>query len=184
MAHEKLPQFPILKTASYLVRKFELEDIALVKEASKDDLIPLITSIPSLYSDDEGVSYIQRQLARYDYGEGFSFAIAEAIENRAIGSIYVGLKNFDEGRVSIGYWLVKSARGKGAVSECLKAVVEWARNELRAPRLELYVEPWNIASIKTAKSLGFSEEGLMRSWQKVGDVRKDMIMFSLIRDDE
>ena len=99
MAHEKLPPFPILKTASYLVRKFELGDIALVEEASKDDLIPLITSIPSLYSEDEGVSYIQRQLTRYDNGDGFSFAIAEAIENRAIGSIYVGLKNFDEGRV-------------------------------------------------------------------------------------
>ncbi len=64
----------------------------------------------------------------------------------------------------------------------LKAIVDWAQHDLEIERLELYVEPWNIASLKTAKALGFQEEGLMRRWEKVGEERKDMFMMSLINE--
>ncbi len=51
-------------------------------------------------------------------------------------------------------------------------------------RLELYVEPWNEASWRCAEACGFEREGLLRSWQQVGDSRKDMFMYSRIRVDE
>ncbi len=51
------------------------------------------------------------------------------------------------------------------------------------PRLELYVEPWNLASIRTAEMSGFKREGLLRSWQEVGDERKDMYMYARLAAD-
>lgn len=48
-------------------------------------------------------------------------------------------------------------------------------------RLELYVEPWNDASRRTAEHAGYEREGLLRSWQVVGDERRDMYMYSLLR---
>jgi RimJ/RimL family protein N-acetyltransferase len=54
---------------------------------------------------------------------------------------------------------------------------------LRIARLELYVEPWNTASIRTAESAGFQREGLLRSWQEVGGIRKDMYMYSRLATD-
>ncbi|PCI97536.1 MAG: hypothetical protein COB14_08935 [Alphaproteobacteria bacterium] len=86
----------------------------------------------------------------------------------------------DEGRVSLGYWLIEEFRGQKIIGHVLPALIEWAFKSLEIQRLELYVEPWNIASIKTAQSLGFQKEGLMRSWQKIGAKRKDMLMMSLI----
>ncbi|WP_405684047.1 GNAT family N-acetyltransferase [Streptomyces sp. NBC_01387] len=70
----------------------------------------------------------------------------------------------------------------GARSECgrgLAAVVHWAFGDLQIPRLELYVEPWNTASARTAERVGFRREGLLRSWQQVGEERRDRFMYAM-----
>ena len=59
----------------------------------------------------------------------------------------------------------------------------WAHHELEVPRLELYVEPWNTASIRTAEGAGFRREGLLRGWQEVGGERKDMFMYARLSAD-
>ncbi|HYZ52968.1 MAG TPA: GNAT family protein, partial [Streptosporangiaceae bacterium] len=64
-----------------------------------------------------------------------------------------------------------------------RALAEWAHRELHVPRVELYVEPWNTASIRTAERAGFQREGLLRSWQELGGERKDMFMYSLLPAD-
>jgi len=46
--------------------------------------------------------------------------------------------------------------------------------------LELYVEPWNVGSWRTAEHAGFQREGLMRSWQELGGLRRDMYMYALL----
>ena len=50
-------------------------------------------------------------------------------------------------------------------------------------RLELYVEPWNVASIRTAERARFRREGMLRSWRCVGGQPKDMYMYSRVRPD-
>jgi ribosomal-protein-alanine N-acetyltransferase len=73
-----------------------------------------------------------------------------------------------------------SARGRGAAGHAVAAIARWAFTGLRIPRLELYVEPWNQASIRTAERAGFRREGLLRSWQEVGGQRRGMYMYSLL----
>jgi ribosomal-protein-alanine N-acetyltransferase len=109
--------------------------------------------------------------------------IADAATDRGIGAIGLNLRNLDEGRASIYYWVVKSARGRGAATCGLRAVAAWALGELRIPRLELVVEPWNVASIVTAERCGFRREGLLRAWQPVGNERRDMFMYSRLPGD-
>lgn len=48
-------------------------------------------------------------------------------------------------------------------------------------RLQLFVEPWNVASIRTAERAGFEREGLLRSWREVAGKRRDFLCFSRIR---
>jgi RimJ/RimL family protein N-acetyltransferase len=101
----------------------------------------------------------------------------KAIEASGLG---LWLRNIDLGRASVGYWVAPSARGRRAAGHALCAVRDWAFATLHIPRLELYVEPWNTASIRTAEAAGFRREGLLRSWETVGDERRDMLMFSSI----
>ena len=93
------------------------------------------------------------------------------------------LRNIDEGRASIGYFVVKSARGRGAATHALRALAAWGLGTLGIPRLELYIEPWNAASIVTAERCGFRREGLLRAWQRVGTERRDMFMYSRLPGD-
>ena len=90
------------------------------------------------------------------------------------------LRDLDEGRASIGYFVVPSARGRRAAARGLAAMARWADNDLHIPRIQVYIEPWNIGSIRTAEAAGFTKEGLLRGWQIVDDERRDMLMYSLL----
>ena len=74
-------------------------------------------------------------------------------------------------------------RGRSAAGYALKTLARWSLGVLGIPRLELNVEPWNEASIRTAERAGFQQEGLLRNWQDVGGKRKDMLMYSLLPTD-
>ncbi|MFD6812453.1 GNAT family N-acetyltransferase, partial [Streptomyces anthocyanicus] len=82
-----------------------------------------------------------------------------------------------------GYWVAGSARGKGIAAVGLRAVAAWALRDLALARVELYVEPWNTASRKTAVHAGFAYEGHLCSYQSVGGERRDMLLYSRIAAD-
>lgn len=50
----------------------------------------------------------------------------------------------------------------------MTAVVAWALKDLGIARVELFIEPDNAASIRTAERAGFVREGLLRRWQMIG----------------
>ena len=174
---------PTLAAGPFRLRPFKLSDMEVVREASADPLIPLITTVPAAFTENEGRSFIERQWSRAEQGTGYSFAIADAVTDRAVGQAGLWLKDVAEGRASVGYWVAGSARGRRAAAFAVGSVVQWAHQQLQVPRLELYVEPWNIASIRTAERAGFQREGLLRSWQEVGGERKDMFMYSRLSTD-
>jgi RimJ/RimL family protein N-acetyltransferase len=176
---------PTLMAGPFLLRPFALSDVDVVREASEDPHIPLITTVPSVaaYSADEGRRFIERQWSRAAMGTGYSFAIADAVSGQAVGQAGLWLRDITRGRAELGYWVAGSARGRRAASHAVRAISPWAHDELRIPRLELYVEPWNTGSIRVAEGAGFHREGLLRSWQEVGGIRKDMYMYSHLAAD-
>jgi len=177
---------PTLEAGSFRLRPFAVADAGMVCEASSDPYIPLITTVPAVYTEDEGREFIERQWDRAERGTGYSLAIADSVtghpvirsSGHPVGQIGLWLKDLSEGRASIGYSVLRSARGRGAACIALRALAQWAFHDLRIPRLHLYVEPWNTASIMTAEHAGFVREGLLRNWQEVGGTRRDMYMYA------
>jgi RimJ/RimL family protein N-acetyltransferase len=174
---------PELTAGPFRLRAFDEADLPLIEEASHDPFIPLITTVPSVYTGAEGVAFLRRQHDRVVSGEGYPFVIEDP-GGRGIGACGVWLRNLDLGRVSFGYWVIASARGRGAAAHALTACADWALTTFEPTRLELYVEPWNEASIRTAERAGFVREGLLRRWELVGNEWKDMWMYSRLRSDD
>lgn len=174
---------PTLAAGPFRLRPFALSDIEVVRAASADPLIPLITTVPAAFTPEEGRRFIERQWSRAEQGAGYSFAIADAASGRAVGQAGLWLNDIGEGRASVGYWIAGPARGRRAAAFAVLTLARWAHQDLRVPRLQLYVEPWNSASISTAERAGFQREGLLRSWQQVGDERKDMYMYARLWTD-
>ncbi|MFI6079307.1 GNAT family N-acetyltransferase [Actinoplanes sp. NPDC051343] len=170
---------PTIHFDSWKLRPWMVTDAEALTQASSDPYIPSITSVPKVWTRESAERYIERQWARAEEGVGYSFAIADG-EDAAVGSIGLWIRDADLGRASIGYWIVESSRGAGLGTAALKTLAGWAFSVCKIPRIELYVEPWNVASLRTARASGFKEEGLMRSWQEVDSVRRDMLMYSRI----
>jgi len=160
------------------LRPFRDDDAPLVQMAASDPLIPLITTVPTSGARDDALDYIARQHDRLPSGAGYSFAIADAATDNAVGQIGLWLADIRHGRASTGYWIAAPYRRRGLMADALHTLTSWALALGEVKRLELYVEPWNEGSWRTAESCGFEREGLLRSWQEVGDQRKDMYMYS------
>lgn len=165
------------------LRAFRTADVPAVREASADPLIPHITTVPPTDDPELAVAYVERQHERARTRVGYSFAIADA-DDVAVGQIGLWLRDLDQGRASVGYWVRPSARGRGYASDALSALAEWSWSLGELDRLELYVEPWNEASWRTAERAGFAREGLLRAWQAVAGQRRDMFMYSRVRAPE
>jgi RimJ/RimL family protein N-acetyltransferase len=174
---------PVLVTDGLVLRKFRPGDAHLAREASWDPYIPLITTVPPLASHEQARAWVARQQKRVRSGTGYSFAIVRADDDLPVGHIGLWLHKVGPGRASIGYWVLRSHRGHGLAGRALAVVAGWGLDSLGLARLELYIEPWNEASQRVAERVGFRREGLMRSWETVGDQRNDMYMYSLLPED-
>jgi ribosomal-protein-alanine N-acetyltransferase len=169
---------PEVRAGPVVIRPFTLADLPLVRAASSDPYIPSITSVPNHYSDDEGRAFIARQHDRADGGDGFPFVIAAADDPaRGLGATGLWLREIDSGRASIGYWMVPDARGKGLATWALRGITTFAFQALAIPRLQLFIEPWNMASQRTAESAGFAREALLRGWERIDGVQHDALAY-------
>lgn len=173
----------VLAAGDFVLRAFRVEDQPLIQEAADDPLIPLITTVPCPCDAEQARAFIARQHARLTLGEGYSFAISKAEDSTAIGQIGLWLHNLNYGRANVGYWVVARERRQGVAYQALHAVSRWGLTLPGIERLELYVEPWNEGSWRTAERVGYQREGLLRSWQRVGQERRNMYMYSLLASD-
>ncbi|MFD3414884.1 GNAT family N-acetyltransferase [Streptomyces cyaneofuscatus] len=167
----------------FVLRPWEMSDLPLIREAAQDPYIPLITTVPSRYSDRAAEEFVRRQWDRAATGAGYPFAIVRSRDRRPVGAIGLWLRELPEGRASIGYWMVPSGRGQGVTRAALRTVTGWALRDIGVPRLQLFIEPWNTASARIAVDVGYRHEGLLRGWQQVGDERRDMAVYGLLNSD-
>lgn len=170
-------RLPELVGARVRLRGWRSTDAHAVREASYDPLIPVITSVPTVDSEEEALAFVGRQQGRLRERVGYPFAVADA-DDRAVGFIILQLRTAEGARGSIGYWTCPSQRRRGYAAEALQVLTAWARDLPDLDRLELYVEPWNEGSWRAAESAGYEREGLLRAWERVGGEPRDMYMYA------
>jgi len=86
-------------------------------------------------------------------------------------------------KVEIGYWIASASSGRGYCTEAVNGFVQFARNELRAARIEIRSQPANLRSRAVAERCGFTLEGINRRALVgvEGDLR-DACMYALVFD--
>jgi ribosomal-protein-alanine N-acetyltransferase len=183
MTAAQLPLWPARPVAygPVVLREFSDLDVAMVMELSTDPYVPLIGSLPANASQQQAQDYIDRQRGRLAEGVGFSFAIAEADTDHAVGGIGLWLTHLAQGRATAGYSVTPSARGRGIAAAALTALTSFSWSVPGLHRIELHIEPWNVGSIKTAERAGYQREGLMRDHQEIGGQRRGMLLYAIIR---
>lgn len=154
----------------------------MVADLAGDPYVPLVGSLPAHATPGEVAAWIARQRGRLPAGAGLSFAIADAATDRALGQIGLWLRDLDAGRATAGYGVAPRDRGRGVAAAALTALTRFGWTVPALHRVVLYVEPWNAASVRTAERAGYRREGLLRSHQEIGGVRRDMLLFATVRE--
>jgi RimJ/RimL family protein N-acetyltransferase len=162
-------EVPTLRAGDLVLRPWSMADLPALSAAAADPYIPQITTVPASGSEPESRAFVTRQWDRARTGMGYSFAICEPAD--AVGQIGMWPR---EGVASVGYWLVPAARGRGLATRALRLLVEWASANGH-PSLELFAEPWNEASLATARRCGFVEAGTVRAHHQAGTEPRDAI---------
>jgi RimJ/RimL family protein N-acetyltransferase len=86
-------------------------------------------------------------------------------------------------KFEIGYWLRTSHAGKGFCTEAVNGLVQFAKTELHAKRLEIRSQPANARSRAVAERCGFVLEGVLRSSLLGADSALcDSCMYALVFD--
>lgn len=164
-----------------VLRAFRQSDTDMLLDLSTDPYVALTGTLPHCTDHAGAAAYIERQRQRLHTGVGYSFCIALRPSDQAVGQIGLWLYGLEHGRASAGYCVAPRFRGRHLASQALIALTEFAWNTLEIHRLELYIEPWNEASSRTAGAAGFAHEGLLRSHQRIGERRVDMHIHSILR---
>lgn len=177
----RLPD-PPLADERVLLRPWQIADLGLIEQASRDPAITVGTSVPVPYSEAAGDAWLARQHAQREQRTGISLAIADAATGRAIGYVGVSGLVWRHRRGSLGYWMTGARRGRGLASAAVALLVPWAFEVLGLVRVEAVVEVTNHASQRVLERNGFRPEGVLRSYYEMHGRFMDMVMFSRLAD--
>ncbi len=135
-----------------LLRPWSDDDLAAVVELATDPYVTQISTVPAVWSEAEGRAYVARQQQRLTEGTGWSFAVALGAEGPVVGA--AGLWLHPDRPASAGYAIAPRYRSRGHATAALQALTAFAATQ-RVTRVELFVEPANIASASVARGSGY-----------------------------
>ncbi len=127
------------------------------------------------------VRHYQRE-AREDIG--YAFLVFDETDDELVGGLT--LSNVRRGVTQaavLGYWLGLPYIKRGYMTRAVRAIADFAFDDLRLHRLEAATMPANVASIRVLERNGFRREGFARGLLKINGVWEDHILFALLAED-
>lgn len=155
-----------------------------LREESRDFLVPWEPTWPS---DDLTRLAFRRRLRRYyrEIREDLSYPFFVYSQTGALlGSLI--LSNVRRGVTqsgTIGYWIGERFAGRGYMTAAVRAVVNFAFDELALHRVEAACLPRNERSRRLLRRVGFHEEGLARAYLRINGAWEDHVLYALLAED-
>jgi ribosomal-protein-alanine N-acetyltransferase len=155
----------------------------------------IMTEVFTTYSDEAimdflGVTADELEIEKDRYDKGLtnyrttfrSFLLVEKATGKVIGKCGFHTWRPEHSRGEIGYHMAnEEVKGKGYMTEALKAMIAYGFAHMGLNRIEAFVGPNNVPSLKLVRGLGFTEEGRLREhYCKNGHV-EDSVCFGLLK---
>lgn len=141
------------------------------------------TRVPSQPPPGFAASWIDRYVRGWADGSRAGFAILACDDGAFLGFAAIVDLQREERQGELGYVVAREARGRGIARRALRLLTRWALAELGLRRVELRIDPENLASIRVAERCGYVREGVLRSLHFKEDLRSDTAVYSLLPSD-
>ncbi|MBM3670880.1 MAG: GNAT family N-acetyltransferase [Actinobacteria bacterium] len=176
-------EVPDLRDDEIVLRLPTTDHVDAITAACQDPDIPRFTRVPSPYTRDDAVAFVERSRDQWRDGVvAANFVIEDLITGVLRGACGLHLRDTPE-VAEVGYWIAAPARRRGVATRATRLASRWALATFPLVRLELITHPDNVGSQRVAESAGFTREGLLRSYATIGCGVSDVVMFALLPED-
>ena len=121
--------------------------------------MPWAQQVPTLK---ETAKYCRMAAATFKKRQEFHLLVLRRTDGELIGATGMVRGDWTVPKFEIGYWLCTEHTGHGYITEAVKALMQFARRNLRVRRLEIRTDARNERSASVAKRAGFKLEGRLR----------------------
>ena len=173
---------PPITTLRLTLRPLAQADVLALFEIHSDPKTMRYWSAPVWQNDERGHAMLARDL---DQSETDHLRLG--IELNASGKLIGTCSLFDINEpcrsAELGYMLASSAWGQGLMQEALRALLDFAFDNLKLHRIEADTDPRNERSARLLEQLNFVMEGYFRERWIVGEEVSDAAMYGLLSRD-
>jgi len=127
--------------------------------------------------------YIAGLAGERERGDRVDFLIVARDSGGPIGVTGLSELGRRDKRAVVGTWLDRRRWGTGANRESKALIAHLAFVTIGLERLGAYADVANGRSQTALTRLGFTREGVLRRWHRHGDLYRDVVLFSLLRDE-
>ena len=176
--------FHELETEHLLLRQLQMEDVYEYYERLFGDADVSRYMLFEPHQDiSESLESLQRKLDKYEQGNFYCWGITEKDEDSLIGLIELLRFEEKDNSCSFAYMLGCNYWNKGYGTEMLKAVFNFAFEELEVQRILADHMAKNIASGKVMEKAGMIKEGVLRQkYCKDGEFL-DAVQYAILKSD-
>lgn len=175
--------FETIETERLILRKLTDEVYHAIFKNHSDDEIKQLFGIKT----DESLK-VEKEKARKGvstYNKTFLyFHLIDKKTSSVIGWCGYHTWYQDHFRAEIGYGLTNEAdRAKGIMTEAIKPIIQYGFETMKLNRIEAFLSPENIPSLKLVEKFGFTKEGHLREHFNVGNKLEDSAVYSLLKSE-
>nr|WP_294936460.1 GNAT family protein [uncultured Flavobacterium sp.] len=175
--------FELLTTENLILRKITPEVYDFVFSAYDDGELKAFLGFSTDEELEKEKDKFRKGMATYNRSF-LNFQIIDNETNAIIGACGFHTWYVDHGRAEIGYALNSdSHKGKGVMTEALKAVLDYGFKKMDLNRIEAFIGPKNEASLRLVQKLNFTKEGHLRKHYCKDNIMEDSLVFSLLKDE-
>ena len=167
------------------VRPFQKEDALEIHAAvseSQDEAAHWLVDLKGLSLIDVE-DYIASQPQMWNEDKAFNFVVLETVSNRIIGGCGLTQINRRHRFCNLYFWIRTGATGHGYATRAIILMARFAFDSLGMQRMEIVIEPENLASLRVAEKTGAISEGYLRNRLYNRGESKDAVIFSLVPED-
>lgn len=176
-----------LRGPRVLLRPYRPDDAPLFWEAvaeSRDHLAPWLPWVNLYKSVDDAREFMIRARAWWMLRRDLIVGIFDLEGRRLLGGSGLHRMDWEIRAFEIGYWIRRTAQGRGYVTEAVQLLTRMAFETLEANRVEIRMDPRNEPSRRVPERLGFVLEGTLRACAPdSGGKPSDRHVYALTRDD-
>jgi ribosomal-protein-alanine N-acetyltransferase len=158
------------------------QDARRLFELASDAEVTRFFSWGPYQQESEAVDWLATLPARRAEGVALELAVVD-VDDWLIGITGVFEVSKRDRRCVVGTWLGQAYWGTGANAESKALIARLAFESLAMERLGAWADVRNPRSQRALERLGFVREGTLRAFHRHGDERRDVISYSLLREE-